>query len=118
VAKYKSISRNELREKLADREENFTLIEVLPKAAYDHAHLPQAINIPVDDLQRMVPRLIPNLYEDIAVYGAGPDCDASHRAAEIVVGMDYKSVKVYAEGKSDWVNAGLPIESNHQHEAA
>jgi rhodanese-related sulfurtransferase len=118
VEGYKKISRNELREKLAEREENFILIEVLPKAAYDHAHLPQAINIPVDDLQLMMPRLIPNLYEDIAVYGAGPDCDASERAAEILVGMGYKNVKDYAEGKSDWVNAGLPIESNHRHEAA
>jgi hypothetical protein len=25
-------------------------------------------------------------------------------------------VRDYAEGKSDWISAGLPVESNHQHQ--
>jgi hypothetical protein len=29
--------------------------------------------------------------------------------------MDYTNVKDYAEGKSDWVEAGLPTESEHKH---
>ena len=30
--------------------------------------------------------------------------------------MGYKNVKDYAGGKSDWIEAGLPTESEHQHQ--
>jgi hypothetical protein len=29
--------------------------------------------------------------------------------------MGYTNVRDYAEGKSDWVEAGLPTESEHKH---
>lgn len=29
--------------------------------------------------------------------------------------MGYTNVRDYAEGKQDWADAGLPIESEHQH---
>ncbi len=31
--------------------------------------------------------------------------------------MRYTRVRDYAEGKSDWIAAGLPVESEHQHAA-
>jgi len=118
VEGYKKIAREVLREKIVDRESNFTLIEVLPKADYQSGHLPQSINIPLDDLRLMVPRLMPNLYEDIVVYGTGRDGDISAQAAELLVRMGYKNVKDYAGGKSDWVSAGLPVEGDYEHRAA
>jgi rhodanese-related sulfurtransferase len=30
--------------------------------------------------------------------------------------MGYANVKDYADGKSDWIEAGLPTESDHKHE--
>ncbi len=118
MERYENISREVLREKMLDREENFTLIEVLPKSDYDRAHLPQSINIPLDDIGLMVPRLIPNLYEDLVVYSSGPDSDLSSKAAELLVSLGYKDVKHYPGGKTDWINAGLPIESNHRERVA
>jgi hypothetical protein len=29
--------------------------------------------------------------------------------------LGYMNVKDYAEGKSDWIEAGLPTESEHKH---
>jgi hypothetical protein len=29
--------------------------------------------------------------------------------------MGYSNVRDYAEGKQDWIEAGLPIESHHHH---
>jgi len=29
--------------------------------------------------------------------------------------MGYANVRDYAEGKQDWIEAGLPIESEHKH---
>ncbi len=115
---YLDISRDVLREKMLDREENFTLIEVLPKVDYEQGHLPQALNIPLGDISLMVPRLVPNLYEDLVVYCSGPDCDVSRRAAELLVSLGYEDVKHYAGGKSDWAEAGLPIEGGGRERVA
>jgi hypothetical protein len=29
--------------------------------------------------------------------------------------MGYTNVRDYAEGKQDWISAGLPVESEHHH---
>jgi hypothetical protein len=29
--------------------------------------------------------------------------------------MGYTNVRDYAEGKQDWIDVGLPIESEHEH---
>jgi hypothetical protein len=29
--------------------------------------------------------------------------------------MDYTNVRDYAEGKSDWIDAGLAVENEHRH---
>lgn len=118
VEGYGLISRETLRDKIADREENFTLIEVQSKAEYEDAHLPQSINIPLDDISLMVPRLIPNLYEDLIVYCSGPESNLSEQAADLLVSLGYKNVKNYPGGKSDWIDAGLPIERNRSERAA
>ena len=118
MERYAVVSRDELRGKMVDREENFTLIEVSPKPDYERAHLPQSINIPLDDISLMVPRLIHNAYEDLVVYCSGPDSDLSRKAAELLVSLGYKDVKHYAAGKSDWIDAGLPVESDHNERVA
>ena len=61
-----TISRDELRMKI-DRRETFVLVETLPAAAYHHAHLPGAINLPPDQVTQLAPTLLP-----IVVYCAKP----------------------------------------------
>jgi len=67
----KTISRDELRSKLNKRE-NFTLVETLAKAAYDHAHIPTAKNLPPDQVQTLAPTLLPDKNAEIVVYCANP----------------------------------------------
>ncbi|HSE30873.1 MAG TPA: rhodanese-like domain-containing protein [Pyrinomonadaceae bacterium] len=67
----KTISRDELKEKI-DRKDDFTLVEALPKTAYDHAHLPGAINVPSDQVASLAPKLLPDKNADIIVYCASP----------------------------------------------
>jgi rhodanese-related sulfurtransferase len=66
-----SISRYELKEKL-DRFDKFTLVETLPQTAFEHAHLPGAINLPPDKIREMAPELLPYKNSDIVVYCAKP----------------------------------------------
>ena len=67
----KTISRDELKSKL-DRRENFALLETLAKAAYDHAHLPTAKNLPPDEIKTLAPTLVPDKNAEIIVYCANP----------------------------------------------
>lgn len=66
-----TISRKELSEKI-DRGDSFLLLETLPATAYQHAHLPGAINMPLDQLERLAAKLIPDKHAEIVVYCASP----------------------------------------------
>ena len=66
-----TISRDELKMKI-DRRETFTLVETLPATAYQHAHLPGAINLPPDQVTQLAPTLLPDKTADIVVYCAKP----------------------------------------------
>jgi rhodanese-related sulfurtransferase len=48
------------------------LVETLPSAAYHHAHLPGAINLPPNQVTQLAPTLLPDKTADIVVYCAKP----------------------------------------------
>ncbi|HEY2971149.1 MAG TPA: rhodanese-like domain-containing protein [Pyrinomonadaceae bacterium] len=67
----KTISRDELSEKI-DRGDSFLLLETLPTTAYQHVHLPGAINMPPDQVKQLAAKLLPDKHADIVVYCANP----------------------------------------------
>ncbi len=67
----KTISRDELKEKI-DHGDKFLLVETLPAAAYHHAHLPGAVNLPPDQVTQLAPKLMPDQSAEIVVYCASP----------------------------------------------
>jgi rhodanese-related sulfurtransferase len=66
-----TISREELKAKI-DRNDHFVLVETLAKTAYDHAHLPGAINLPPDNISSDAPSILPDKNAEIVVYCASP----------------------------------------------
>ena len=66
----RTISREELQNKIK-RGDKFQLVETLPKVAYEHAHLPGAINLPSDQLNGAA-TLLPDKTAEIVVYCASP----------------------------------------------
>ena len=67
----RTISRDELHNRIK-RGDKFQLVETLPKVAYDHAHLPGAINLPPDRIRDEAVTLLPDKTADIVVYCASP----------------------------------------------
>jgi len=67
----RTISRDELHNRIK-RGDKFQLVETLPKVAYDHAHLPSAINLPPDRIRDEAATLLPDKAADIVVYCASP----------------------------------------------
>lgn len=66
-----TVSREELKGKI-DRGEVFTLVETLPAVAYEHEHLPGAINLPPDRVRELAPNLLPDKGAEIIVYCSSP----------------------------------------------
>lgn len=85
------------------------LVEALGVAYYDDAHLPGAINIPADQVDRLAPGSLPDLGADIVVYCCGT-CSSSRIVADRLAALGYERVRLYVGGKEDWVEQGLPVE--------
>lgn len=81
------------------------LVEVLPPSEYKKEHLPQAINIPLENLTSEATKI---LRKDVAVivYCADFQCDLSARAAWRLESMGFQEVYRYTPGKADWLAAG------------
>ena len=101
-----TITREQLQRRL-EHGGNVVLIEALPESDYQEGHLPGAINLPADHVREFT---LPDKDAEIVVYCAGPQCNASDLAAEELIALGYKNVRVYKGGKQDWIDAGLPTE--------
>jgi len=60
------ISREELIRRLKDS--SLTIVDVLPQASFVEAHIPRAINIPLEQIQTRARELLPDFATEIAVY--------------------------------------------------
>ena len=103
------ISRQEILEALI-RGDRMTIVEALPLAYFRKQHLPGALNLPLDELEESAPALLPDKHALIVTYCADTPCPNSSIAAERLEALGYTNVREYAEGKKDWVEAGLPTE--------
>jgi rhodanese-related sulfurtransferase len=103
------ICREELWEKM-QRGDGFVLVDALSPMSYAVSHLPGAISITPRNVDEHARRRIPELESEIIVYCAGPTCDTSAIVAQRLTELGYRNVSHYAGGKSDWVEAGLPLE--------
>jgi rhodanese-related sulfurtransferase len=66
-----TITRDELKRKI-DQGGEFKLAETLAPHAYEHAHLPGAINLPPDKVRELAPSLLPGKSAEIIVYCQSP----------------------------------------------
>jgi rhodanese-related sulfurtransferase len=46
----------------------------------------------------------------VIVYCSDANCDSSVLVANELIGLGYENVLHYADGKNDWIAAGLPLE--------
>lgn len=106
------IKREELREKI-ERGDDFVLVDALGKQHYERSHLPGAINLPYEFMDDAEQKL-PDKDAEIVVYCMNVKCAASGEEVRELKEMGYGNVRHYAEGKQDWLEAGLPVESKRK----
>ncbi len=110
------ITRDQLREDIAAGA--VTVVETLGPAYYEDAHLPVAINIPHTEVRDRAAALLPDRAAAIVTYCSNTACRNSEVAARQLAALGYTNVRKYAEGKQDWTQAGLPVESGPGAQAA
>lgn len=84
-----------------------TVVDVRPKEEYAAGHLPGAINVPIDDIDKHFADL-PRDHEIVA-YCRGPFCVLSFEAVARLRNEGYKARRLET-GFPEWKMAGLPFE--------
>lgn len=85
---------------------DIALLDVRPEDEYQAGHLPNAINIPIEQLEQMLDRLPRD--QEIVAYCRGPYCVLSHEAVRFLRQRGFR-VRRYQEGYPEWKAAGLPV---------
>ena len=102
------ITRDELKEKI-DRGDQFALFEVLPLMYWRKHHLPQAKNLPPNDVVATIRELVPDRDTEIVLYCWDHDCPTSGWAGTELEALGYTNIREYSGGKKEWIDAGLPM---------
>ena len=103
------ITRDEL-EALLGRSE-VVVVEALPERYFAKEHIPGAIQVDYEELDAQASERLPDKDAAIVTYCASLTCRNSEIAANKLVALGYTDVREYAEGKADWIEAGLPVEA-------
>jgi DNA-binding transcriptional ArsR family regulator/rhodanese-related sulfurtransferase len=103
--KLASVSRKQLMDQ-AKRGE-VIVIDVRPRSEFDHAHLPLARSMPLDEIAHRIAEL-PRSTEIVA-YCRGPFCLFAEEAAQFLQANGRKVSKLL-DGVAEWKSAGMPLE--------
>jgi rhodanese-related sulfurtransferase len=88
-----------------------TVVETLGEMYFADGHLPGAINIPHTKVADLAPVLLTDRDAAIVTYCSNTACRNSEIALNELRALGYTNVRKYAEGKQDWAEAGLALES-------
>lgn len=99
-----AVSREELLER--SRSGTVTILDVRPEDEFALGHLPDALNIPLRELETRLGEIDPR--QEIVAYCRGPYCVLSYEAVAQLRARGFK-VRRLEDGLPEWRAAGLPV---------
>jgi len=84
-----------------------TVIDVRPEIEFAAGHLPGAINVPPDELEKRLQML--DTQQEVVAYCRGPHCVYSFDAVEKLRSKGIKASRL-EDGFPEWKGAGYPVE--------
>jgi rhodanese-related sulfurtransferase len=103
----KILGTDELKELIND-DIQYVLVDARDSESFEKMHIPGAVSLPVDDVDKLSEGL--DKEKDVVIYCSGMMCDASTDAAAILLKKGFKKVSEYKGGIQDWVAGGNPTE--------
>jgi rhodanese-related sulfurtransferase len=94
----------ELQKRLKSK--NFILLDVRPELEFNAGHIPDAVNIPIDQLLKRINGL--NKSKQYVAYCRGSFCVFADEAVQILTRKGFKAKRL-EEGFADWKIKGLPV---------
>ena len=91
-----------------NRGESLSVVDVRTLAAYEQAHIPGAVHIPLEELEERVGELDGN--KKIVLYCLSPNDAMSLQGAMILYRLGFTDVSVLEDGIQKWYSEGYPIE--------
>ena len=101
------ISPNEVHQKLKSNDDA-VLINTLGADSFRAKRIPASVNIPTGQIER-AEHLLPDKDQQIIVYCASPDCNASPKAAEKLTQLGYRNVYDFEGGLTGWLKEGFSL---------
>lgn len=83
------------------------LLDVRPRIEYEAGHLPNAVSIPIAELEQHLDKLPPD--KTVVAYCRGPYCVYADEALELLAGKGYRVARL-EEGVTEWQLAGYALE--------
>jgi rhodanese-related sulfurtransferase len=102
---FEKVSADELRRRMS--ENKVALLDVRPQVEYQSGHLPGAISIPLDELERRLNELPRD--KTIVAYCRGPYCVFADEALGLLTTRGWKVARL-EEGVAEWQLAGRALE--------
>lgn len=107
------IAAAELQELLKKGGDSFVLIDSRPAGRYSQGHLPKALSIPFNELEKEGEKLLPaDKMKTLVFYCGGLSCMLSPKSAAIAVKLGYKDVRMYPEGEPGWKKLDYATEAS------
>lgn len=107
------IAAAELQDLIKKGAENVVLIDSRPAGRYAQGHLPKALSIPLNDLEKEGEKLLPaNKAKTLVFYCGGLSCMLSPKSAAIAVKLGFKDVRMYPEGEPGWKKLDYATEAS------
>jgi rhodanese-related sulfurtransferase/predicted transcriptional regulator len=103
---FEPVSRKELLDRLHSG--TATILDVRPEDEFANGHLPEALNIPLSQLERRLAELPPD--QEIIAYCRGPWCVLSFEAVALLRHRGYRARRL-EDGFPEWQTSGLPTRS-------
>jgi rhodanese-related sulfurtransferase/DNA-binding transcriptional ArsR family regulator len=88
------------------RSKQVVILDTRPVGEYISGHIPGALSVPIDDLQRRLKELTKG--KEYVAYCRGPYCVYADRAVEILQAHGRRARRL-VEGFPEWRSAGFPV---------
>jgi rhodanese-related sulfurtransferase len=99
------ITREELQRRLSRGD--VVVLDVRPASEYQAGHIPGALSVPIDELQRRLRRLPDDT--EVVAYCRGPYCVYADNAVRALTQRGIRAARL-EDGFPEWARAGLPVD--------